>query len=123
MAARPASLATAQRARDMPIYKLHYDMIAARTKTIEVRVAYSSMRRIKAGDHRRFTCRNQATLTRVRRVTRYASFDDMFDHEPAEAINPTADRAEQLAAIRVIFPLDKEALGVLAIEIEKIAAA
>jgi ASC-1-like (ASCH) protein len=122
MASRPADLATATRARDMPIYKRYYDLIANGTKTIEVRVAYTSMLRIKAGDQIRFTCRNENTLTRVKRVTRYTSFDEMFDHESAEAINPTAGRAEQLKAIREIFPVEKEALGVLAIEVEKVPA-
>ncbi len=121
MASRPASLATATRARDMPIYKRYYDLIANGTKTIEVRVAYSSMLRIKPGDQIRFTCRDENTLTRVKRVTRYESFDEMFDHERAEAINPTAGRAEQLKAIREIFPPEKEALGVLAIEVEKVS--
>ena len=119
MASRPAHLSTTARARDMPIYKRYYDLIANGTKTIEVRVAYSSMLRIKQGDHIRFTCRDEATLTRVKRVSRYESFDEMFDHESAAAINPTADRAEQLRAIRDIFPQEKEDLGVLAIEIEK----
>lgn len=120
MASRPDSLATATRARDMPIYKRYYDLIADGSKTIEVRVAYTSMLRIKAGDQIRFTCRDENTLTRVKRVTRYSSFDEMFDHERAEAINPTAGRAEQLKAIREIFPAEKEALGVLAIEVEKV---
>ncbi len=44
----------------------------------------------------------------------------MFDHEEVAAINPTASRKEQLKAIREIFPPEKEALGVLAIEIEKV---
>ena len=120
MASRPASLATASRARDMPIYKRYYDLIADGTKTVEVRVAYSSMLRIKAGDQIRFTCRKESTLTRVKRVTRYASFDEMFDHESVGAINPTAGREEQLTAIRQIFPPEKEALGVLAIEVERV---
>jgi ASC-1-like (ASCH) protein len=122
MASRPANLATATRARDMPIYKRYYDLIADGSKTVEVRVAYSSMLRIKAGDQILFTCRNENTLTRVKRVTRYNDFDEMFDHESAEAINPTADRTEQLQAIREIFPAEKEALGVLAIEVEKVQA-
>lgn len=120
MASRPDSLATASRARDMPIYKRYYDLIANGSKTIEVRVAYTSMLRIKAGDQIRFTCRDENTLTRVKRVTRYDSFDEMFDHERPAAINPTADRTEQLRAIRDIFPPEKEALGVLAIEVEKV---
>lgn len=120
MTSRPADLATAQRTRDMPIYKRYYDLIANGSKTIEVRVAYTSMQRIKAGDQIRFTCRNENTLTRVKRVSRYLSFDEMFDHEQAEAINSTAGRDEQLQAIREIFPPEKEALGVLAIEIERV---
>jgi ASC-1-like (ASCH) protein len=119
MASRPADLSNAARARDMPIYKRYYDLIADGSKTIEVRVAYTSMLRIKAGDQIRFTCRDENTLTRVKRVTRYGSFDEMFDHERAEAINPTIGRAEQLQAIRQIFPAEKEALGVLAIEVER----
>jgi ASC-1-like (ASCH) protein len=120
MAARPAHLATTTRARDMPIYKQYYDLIANGSKTVEVRVAYTSMQRIKKGDQIRFTCRGEATLTRVKRVTRYANFNDMFDRENPAAINPTASVAEQLRAVRQIFPPEKEALGVLAIEIEKV---
>ncbi|MEV8100149.1 ASCH domain-containing protein [Kitasatospora sp. NPDC085879] len=119
MASHPDEPA-AQDARDMPIYKRYYDLIANGTKTIEVRVAYTSMLRIKPGDQIRFTCRNEATLTRVKRVSRYHDFDDMFDHENPAAINPTATPTEQLRAIREIFPPEKEALGCLAIEIEKV---
>jgi ASC-1-like (ASCH) protein len=106
-------------ARDLPIYKRYYDLIANGTKTVEVRVAYPSMLRIRAGDQIRFTCADETTLTRVKRVTRYASFDEMLDHERVEAINPTASRAEQLKAIREIYPAQKDALGVLAIEVER----
>jgi ASC-1-like (ASCH) protein len=120
MASRPTTLGTTPRARDMPIYKRYYDLIANGTKTIEVRVAYTSMLKIAPGDRIRFTCRQEATLTQVTRVTAYNSFEDMFDHENAQAINPTATRDEQLQAIREIFPPEKEALGVLAIEIEKV---
>jgi low molecular weight protein-tyrosine phosphatase len=62
MASRPAN--TTKRARDMPIYKRYYDLIANGTKTIEVRVAYTSVLRIKPGSQIRFTCRDEATLTR-----------------------------------------------------------
>ncbi|MGY3681960.1 ASCH domain-containing protein [Streptomyces sp. TE33382] len=120
MASRPSHLATTPRSRDMPIYKQYYDLIANGSKTVEVRVAYSSMLRIKAGDQIRFTCRAENTLTRVKRVTRYDSFDEMFDHENAADINPTVTVEEQLRAIRDIFPAEKEALGVLAIEVEKV---
>ncbi|MEU1355338.1 ASCH domain-containing protein [Streptomyces cinnamoneus] len=122
MASRPPQIGNTPRVRDMPIYKQYYDLIADGTKTIEVRVAYTSMQKIKEGDRIRFTCRGDGTLTRVKRVARYKSFDEMFEHEAVEAINPKATREEQLKAIRQIFPKEKEALGVLAIEVEKVAS-
>jgi ASC-1-like (ASCH) protein len=57
-------------------------------------------------------------LTRVTRVARYDSFDEMFDHESVVSVNPLAARAEQLANIRQIYPPEREALGVVAIGIE-----
>lgn len=116
----PSQIGNSPRVRDMPIYKQYYDLIANGTKTIEVRVAYTSMQRIKVGDRIRFTCRGERTLTQVKRVARYDSFNQMFEHEKAEAIDPTANREQQLRAIRDIFPPEKEALGVLAFEVEKV---
>jgi ASC-1-like (ASCH) protein len=120
MDSRPADPSNAARARDLPIYKRYYDLIADGSKTIEVRVAYPSMLSIRAGDQIRFTCCDEHTLTRVKRVTRYGSFDEMLDHERVEAVNPTIGRAEQLQAIRQIYPAEKEALGALAIEVERV---
>jgi hypothetical protein len=34
--------------------------------------------------------------------------------------NPLPGRAEQLANIRLIYPMDKEALGVVAIQVEQV---
>ncbi|MBB5867380.1 hypothetical protein F4553_000759 [Allocatelliglobosispora scoriae] len=44
MAQRPADLSTRPRAREMPIYKRYFDLIASGKKTVEVRVAYPSTR-------------------------------------------------------------------------------
>ncbi len=120
MAQRPADLATRERAREMPIYKRYFDLIAAGTKTIEVRVAYPSNKRLAAGQLLKFTCRGEQCLTRITRITTYASFDDMFDHENVVTVNPTATREQQLASIRLIYPAEKEALGVIAIEVERV---
>jgi ASC-1-like (ASCH) protein len=102
------------RVRGITIYKRYFDLIASGEKTIEVRVAYSSMRRISEGQLLRFDCRDEECLTRVRRIANYKSFDEMFDHEDAVKVNPHASRSEQLAEIRKIFPPSKEALGVIA---------
>ncbi|MEU4233655.1 hypothetical protein AB0F17_56025 [Nonomuraea sp. NPDC026600] len=79
---------------------------------------YPNLRILKAGDHIRFVCGRDDALTRVKRVSRYASFEEMLDAEGAANVNPESSREQQLANIRRIYGPEKEALGVLAIEIE-----
>lgn len=109
-----------RRPRMIRIYKKYFDMIAAGEKTIEVRVGYDSMKRIKQDDVLQFTCHNDVCLTKVLRVSRYESFEELFATEDPMKINPRATAQEQLADVREIFPPDREALGVLAIEIQKV---
>ncbi len=118
MSARPTDLDTRPRAHEMGIYKRYFDLIAAGVKTTEIRVNDSSRQKIVEGSLIRFRCRNDEVLTRVTHITRYLSFDDMFDHESVTSVNPTATREEQLANIRQIYPPEREALGVVAIGIE-----
>ncbi|WP_245679180.1 ASCH domain-containing protein [Actinomadura hibisca] len=119
MTARP-SATTTPRAREMNLYRRYFDLVAAGTKTIEVRVQYPNLRNLAAGDHIRFVCGRDDALTRVKRVARYSSFEEMLDTEGPERVNPTSPRDQQLANIRRIYGPEKEALGVLAIEIELI---
>ena len=42
---------------------------------------------------------------RVKRVTRYRSFEEMLDGEGPEKVNPDSPRDQQLASIRRIWPL------------------
>jgi ASC-1-like (ASCH) protein len=118
MSARPTDLDTRPRAHEMGIYKRYFDLIATGVKTTEIRVNDSSRQKIVEGSLIRFRCRDDEVLTRVTHVTRYPSFDDMFDHESVTHINPTATREEQLANVRQIYPPEREALGVVAIGIE-----
>ncbi len=118
MTARPADLHTRPRAHEMGIYKRYFDLIATGRKTTEIRVNDSSRRKITEGSLIRFRCRQEEVLTRVTRVARYASFEEMFDHESVASVNPTATRQEQLTNVRQIYPPEREALGVLAIGIE-----
>ncbi|KJS52582.1 hypothetical protein VM98_30455 [Streptomyces rubellomurinus subsp. indigoferus] len=118
---RPATHnSQAKRPRTMPIYRQYFDLIASGEKTVEVRVAYESMKRIKVGDLINFTCRDLSCLTQVKRVGRYRTFKEMFGTERVEAVNPKATEDEQLEAIHAIFPPHKEALGVLTFEIERV---
>jgi ASC-1-like (ASCH) protein len=116
MNARPVTLPV--RAHDMGIYKRYFDLIVSGRKTIEIRVNDSSRKKIRDGSLIRFRCQGDEVLTRVTRVTRYATFDEMFDHESVASVNPLASRDQQLANIRQIYPPEREALGVVAIGIE-----
>ncbi|MFC9085985.1 ASCH domain-containing protein [Nocardiopsis dassonvillei] len=118
MTNRPADLDQRPRAHEMGIYKRYFDLIKAGTKTTEIRVNDNSRKRLKVGDLLRFRCRDEEVLTRITRLDRYTDFDEMFDHEPVSAVNPTASRADQLRNIREIYPPEREALGVVAIGIE-----
>ncbi|MFC5835774.1 ASCH domain-containing protein [Nonomuraea insulae] len=117
MTARPQS-STGVRAREMNLYRRYFDLVAAGRKTIEVRVQYPNLRNLAAGDHIRFVCGRDDVLTRVKRVARYTSFEEMLDAEGAANVNPDSPREQQMANIRRIYGPEKEALGVLAIEIE-----
>lgn len=120
MATRPTEPVV--RAHEMGIYKRYFDLIATGRKTTEIRVNDSSRRKIKQGSLIRFRCQGDHVLTRVVRVARYDTFDEMFDHESVASVNPLATRDEQVANIRQIYPPEREALGVVAIGIELVDA-
>jgi ASC-1-like (ASCH) protein len=117
MTARPA-MTTGVRARELNLYRRYFDLVAAGRKTVEVRVRYPNLRKLAAGDHIRFVCGRDDCLTRVKRVAVYNSFEAMLDAEGPANVNPDSPREQQLANIRRIYGPEKEALGVLAIEIE-----
>lgn len=116
MTDRPTAEASV-RAREMNLYRRYFDLVAAGRKTIEIRVRYPKLRKLKAGDHIRFICGRDDVLTQVKRVALYSSFEEMLDAEGPSNVNPDSPRDQQLADIRRIYGPEKEALGVLAIEI------
>jgi ASC-1-like (ASCH) protein len=88
--------------------------ILAGRKTVEVRVGYSNIARLKAGDQ---LLLNEQHLFTIQRVGHYANFEDLLAHENPAAIAPDLTADELLAALRQIYPAEKEALGVVALEI------
>lgn len=64
---------------DVPTGKHAFILIASGQRTTEIRVNDSSRRKIKPGSLIRFKCRDEEILTRVTKVTHYASFEEMFD--------------------------------------------
>jgi ASC-1-like (ASCH) protein len=106
--------------REINIRKEYLKLITDGVKTVEVRVGYPRMRTIQPGQELTFVCGDQRVPTTVTRVTEYASFDDMLDHEDPRSIGGELgeSRDDLLAVIRNIYPPEKERLGVLAIEIQ-----
>jgi ASC-1-like (ASCH) protein len=92
MTARPREQVV--RAHEMGIYKRYFDLVAGGRKTTEIRVNDSSRKKIKEGALIRFRCQGDEVLTRVTRVARYASFEEMFKHEEVASVNPLATREE-----------------------------
>jgi ASC-1-like (ASCH) protein len=90
------------------------EIIAGR-KTLEVRVAYPNLASVAAGDVLNFNGRHRFPVVGVRR---YDSFASLLEHESAATISPaSASPSEVLAALREIYPPEKERLGVLAVEL------
>ena len=84
------------------------------SKDIEVRVGYSNIARLEPGDRLLLNARFPFVITRV---AAYQSHEELLDHESADRIAPDLDREELLAALRRIYPPEKEALGVICLEI------
>lgn len=105
---------------EMGLYRRYFNLVADGRKTVEVRVQYPNLRKLAAGDHIRFICGRDECLTRVKRVARYDTFDQLLTAEGPARVNPDSPRDQQLANIRRIYGPEKEALGALAIEIEPV---
>jgi ASC-1-like (ASCH) protein len=88
--------------------------ILAGQKTIEVRVGYSNINRLKVGDS---LLLNEQQQYIIRRVGRYADFEALLAREDAALIAPGIPAGELLERMRTIYPPEKEALGAIALEI------
>ena len=85
-------------------------------KTIEVRVGYGNITRLRPGDR---LLLNDLYSFIIKRVGRYADFEELLAHEDAAAIAPDMRPERLLDALRAIYPPEKEALGAMALEIER----
>ncbi len=92
----------------------YLQQILSGRKTVEVRVAYSNLTRLKPGDH---LLLNDVHPFVIQRIVRYSSFEELLANENPGTIAPDVSPEELLPAMRAIYPPDKEALGVLALEI------
>lgn len=106
--------------RKMRIKKPYFDAIMEGRKTLEVRVGYNSIKRLKAGGLLQLETGHTSGVVRIKSIRIYNNFADMLAAEPWRQIVPQArDAEEALHLLRKIYPLRKERLGVHVIEIER----
>jgi HAD superfamily hydrolase (TIGR01549 family) len=92
----------------------YLSQILAGLKTVEVRVGYKNIMRLRPGDQLKLNDRHLATM---RRMGRYADFEELLAREDAAAIAPELAPPALLAALRELYPPEKEALGAVALEL------
>lgn len=105
--------------RVIRIYQEFFKMLLDGTKTLEVRILYHFMMNIKVGTILRF---NDDTRCRFRivAVRTYNSFEDLLDFEDISKIDPTRSYEQQLQNLRKIYPPEKEKIGPVVYELEKV---
>lgn len=84
-------------------------------KTVEVRVGYSNITRLLPGDK---LLLNDQHLYLIRRIGRYESFEKLLEDEDPAAIAPDLTPGDLLSTLQELYTPEKEALGVIALEIE-----
>jgi HAD superfamily hydrolase (TIGR01662 family) len=84
-------------------------------KRVEVRVGYDNILRLRAGDSLKL---NGTYPAIIRRIGQYASFEELLTQEDPAAIAPGLASEEVLATLGDIYPSEKEALGVVALEVD-----
>ena len=106
--------------RKMRIKKPYFDAIMEGRKTLEVRVGYNSIKRLKAGELLQFETGHTSGVVRIKSIRIYDNFADMLATESWQQIVPQAKSEEEvLRLLRKIYPDHKERLGVHVIEVEK----
>ncbi|MFJ8430457.1 ASCH domain-containing protein [Kitasatospora sp. NPDC094019] len=110
------------RMHDLHLLPEYHALVASGDKTIEVRAASPAKNLIRPGDRIDFrTDHDRPVACEVISVGHYPDFSVLLGEEDPAAINPATDRAGTFAALRSIYPPDKEQLGALAIEIALLA--
>mgnify|MGYP003375795079 FL=1 len=100
------------------IKREYYNLINKGTKTLEVRVGYPDIKRVRQGDT--ITFKDYSNIRfEVVRVTRYDDFPEMLDNEDSAKAIPGVTKYKALDMYQEIYPEEKEALGVYVFELRK----
>ncbi len=107
--------------RTMRVKRRFYDLIFSGRKTLEVRIGYDSINRIQVGERIRLTTHTGSFEVKVSAIRRYQTFEEMLATEHYERIAPDSNsREEVLSLLKQIYPAQKEKLGVVVLEFERI---
>lgn len=109
-----------QRNHTFRIKRHYFNLIDCGDKTLEVRVGYPQILKVKEHDTITFEDYSKQPFDVVR-VTRYDALDEMLDNENSQKIIPGVSKYKALEMLQEIYTEDKEALGVYIFELKKIA--
>ncbi len=106
--------------RKMRIKRPYFDEIMSGRKTLEVRVGYDNIKRLKAGELLQLETGHTSGVVRIKSIRVYDNFADMLATEPWREIVPQVDnQTTALRLLREIYPAHRERLGIHVIEVEK----
>ena len=106
--------------RKIRIKRPYYDAIMSGRKTLEVRIGYNSIKRLKEGQPLQLENGHAFGVVRIKSIRIYSKFADMLAAESWQQIVPQAkSKEEALRLLHKIYPPHKERLGVHVIEIER----
>ena len=102
------------RTKTLWIKEEYLGLILSGKKDVEVRVGYPNISRLRAGD---VLLLNGLHSFEITRVDHYEGHEALLECEDADRIAPGMSIEGLLVALRDVYPPDKEALGVVALEL------
>lgn len=100
------------------IHKRFFDLIKSGEKTLEIRVGYNNIKRIRPGDTVELISPTQNLECHVEDVRTYPDFTEFVAHEDMGRALPGMNAEEAEAQLRKIYPPEKERLGVYVLELK-----
>lgn len=104
--------------RRLFIKRKYLEQIKSGKKTIEIRVGYSQIKKIQAGDIVNFG--EDKTNFLVKDVRQYKTFKEALNNEDIAKALPGFSYESALKTYYRLYPKHKEAMGVYAIELKKL---
>jgi ASC-1-like (ASCH) protein/GNAT superfamily N-acetyltransferase len=106
--------------KNMRIHNKYLQLIKTGVKTLEIRVGYKHIKKVRPGDTLRLFSGTDRTPfeVNVAAVRTYRDFADLLANEDVAQALPGLTATEALDQLRRIYPKDKEDLGVLVFELK-----